>query len=104
MDEVVSKWKSGTGREPLISQMVSWETSDVSQRDYYIRKATEVCTLVCYMIAPNDGKQLFQEMASANREKLDDAAKADDLMIALMNAYKEATNRNMKTQILSLYA
>ena len=84
--------------------MDSWEKSDVSQREYYVRKATDDCTLVCDMIAPNDGKQLFQAMASANPEKLDDAAKADDVMIALMNAYKNATNRNTKTQILSLYA
>ena len=104
MDEIASKRKSGTRREPLMSQMDSWEKSDVSQRDCYIRKASEDCTLVCDMTAPNDGKQLFQAMASANPEKLDDPAKADDVMIALMNAYKNATNRSTQTQILSLYA
>ena len=41
-------------------------------------------------------------MRSTDLEKPDPIA--DDLVRTLMNAYKKATNRSTKTQILSLYA
>ena len=58
--------------------------------------------VVCDGIAPNDGKQLFEAMRSTDLENPDPIA--DDLVRTLMNAYKKATNRSTKTQILSLYA
>ena len=60
--------------------------------------------LVCEVIAPNDGKKLFQEMTCATPENLNIEAKVDDVTKSLINAYKNANNRNTKTQILSLYA
>ena len=54
------------------------------------------------VIAPNDGKKLFQEMKCATPENLN--IEVDDVTKSLINAYKNATNRNTKTQILSLYA
>ena len=86
--------------KPLTSQLDSWERSTVEKRQYYIQKATEDCMVVCDGIAPNDGKQLFEAMRSADLEKSDPIA--DDLVKTLMNAYKQATNRSTKTQILSL--
>lgn len=41
--------------------------------------------VVCDGIVPNDGKQLFEAMRSANLEKPDPIA--DDLVKTLMNAY-----------------
>ena len=58
--------------------------------------------LVCDGIAPNDGKRLFEAVKSADLARPD--AITDDFVKTLMNAYKKATNRSTKTQILSLYA
>ena len=100
MDEIASKVV--VERKPLTSQLDSWERSTAEQRHYYIQKATEDCMVVCDGIAPNDGKQLFEAMRSTDLEKPDPIA--NDLVRTLMNAYKKATNRSTKTQILSLYA
>ena len=100
MDEIASK--VAVERKPLTSQLDSWERSTAEKRQYYIQKATEDCMVVSDGIAPNDGKQLFEAMRSTDLEKPDPIA--DDLVRTLMNAYKKATNRSIKTQILSLYA
>ena len=62
--------------------------------------------LVCDVIAPNNGQQLFEAMASSNPVKLEYETRVDDLVKTLMNAYKNARNRNIntETQILSPYA
>ena len=100
MDEIASK--VAVERKPLTSQLDSWERSTAEKRQYYIQKATEDCMVVYDGIAPNDGKQLSEAMRSTDLEKSDPIA--DDLVRTLMNAYKKATNRRTKTQILSLYA
>ena len=76
----------------------------MKQQQHCIQKATEDCKLVCDVIAPNNGQQLFEAMASSSQGSLYDATRVDDLVGTLMNAYKNAENRNTKTQILSLYA
>ena len=58
--------------------------------------------LVCEVIAPNYGKVLFNAMATLG--EMDDVAEADDVLKALMSAYKNAKTKSTKTQILSLYA
>ena len=83
MDEIAGK--VAVERQPLKSQLDSWERSTVEQRQYYIQKATEDCMVVCDGIAPNDGKQLFEAMRSADLEKPDPIAV--DLVKTLMNAY-----------------
>ena len=100
MDETASK--VAVERKSLSSQLDSWERRTAEKRQYYIQKATEDCMVVCDGIAPNDGKQLFKAMRSTDLEKPDPIA--DDLVRTLMNAYKTATNRSLKTQILRLYA
>ena len=102
MAEIASKISSE--REPPTSQLESWDKSNVTQRQHYIQKATKDCMLVCEVIAPNDGKKLFQEMTCASLENLNIEAKVDYVTKSLINAYKNANNRNTKTQILSLYA
>ncbi|CAH3173327.1 unnamed protein product [Porites lobata] len=57
---------------------------------------------VCNVIAPGNGEELFESMMSVQRE-LFDGAVPDDLVV-LMTAYKNAKTRNLKKQILSLYA
>lgn len=102
MDEIARKIPSE--REPLTSQLECWEKSSAAEQQHMIQKATDDCMPVCNVIAPNDGKQLFQAMMSENREKPHDEAIVDDVVKVLMIAYKNAKNRNTKTQILSLYA
>ena len=102
MAEIASKISSE--RKPPTSQLESWDESNATQRQHYIQKATEDCMLVCEVIAPNDGKQLFQEMTCATPENLNIEAKVDYVTKSLINAYRNANNRNTKTQILSLYA
>ena len=86
-------------RQPLPSQLVSWEESSPAQRQFYIEKAVEDCMLVCNVIAPNDGKTLFHALLSPGGEK-DETAEADDLLKSLMTAYKNAKTKSIKTQIL----
>ena len=86
-------------RQPLPSQLVSWEESSPAQRQFYIEKAVEDCMLVCNVIAPNDGKTLFHALSSPGGEK-DETAEADDLLKSLMTTYKNAKTKSIKTQIL----
>ena len=78
MDEIATKILSP--REPLTSHLSSWENSTSAQRQYYIQKATEDCRLVCDVIAPNDGKQLFEAMTAGDQEKANDEAMVDDVL------------------------
>ncbi|CAH3133217.1 unnamed protein product [Pocillopora meandrina] len=86
-------------RQPLLSQLVSWEESSPAQRQFYIEKAVEDCMLVCNVIAPNDGETLFHALSSPGGEK-DETAEADDLLKSLMTAYKNAKTKSIKIQIL----
>ena len=53
------------------------------------------------MIAPNDGERLFNEMAQTISNNTN--GPTDDL-IALMSAYHNVQTKNVKLQILSIYA
>ena len=83
-------------RQPLPSQLVSWEESSPAQRQFYIEKAVEDCMLVCNVIAPNDGKTLFHALSSPGGKK-DETAEADDLLKSLTTAYKNAKTKSIKT-------
>ena len=88
--------------QPLTFQMsTTWEKSSPEEKEICIEKATEACSVICSVIAPKDGDQLFQAIqqpAAAGRE-----GPSDDL-IAFMSAYRDASTKNVKTQILSIYA
>ena len=61
-------------------------------------RASEACVFICKMIAPNDGEKLFKSLHSEAEPEV-----SSDL-INLMKAYAKAPTRNLRTQILSLYA
>ena len=89
----------------MIAQLdSSFKRTAEKNMQYCFQKAAEDCMFVCDGIAPNDGKRLFEAMKSADLARPD--AIVDDLVIVKpqMNAYKKATNRSTKTQILSLQA
>ena len=58
--------------------------------------------LVCSVIAPGSGEELFESMVSAQGVKCEGPI-PDDLVV-LMTAYKNGKTRNSRRQILSLYA
>ena len=62
-----------------------------------IEKATETCKVICEIIAPDASNELSQAM------KLTEPGISEDLE-GLMIAYQNAPTRNLKLQILSLYA
>ena len=88
--------------QPLTFQLsTTWEKSKPEEKELCIQKATEACNVICSVIAPKDSEKLFeaiQQPASAER-----LGPSDDL-IALMSAYRNAATKNLKTQILSIYA
>ena len=67
-----------------------------------VKKAEEDCLHVSSVIAPGNGEELFESMMSVQREIFDGSA-LDDLVV-LKTTYKNAKTRNLKKQILSLYA
>ena len=75
-----------------------WDETTQSEKDVCIQKASEACQVICEVIAPNAGKELFQAMNSTS-----DIHVLEELA-ALMTAYKTATTRNLNVQILSIYA
>lgn len=77
-----------------------WETITQEEKGLCIEKATEACKLICGIIAPNDSEKLFQ--ALPNRE-----ASMQDLsqnLLPLIVAFAQAPTKNLKIQILSIYA
>ena len=87
---------TGTGRvSPLTFQLKStWEEAKEHEKEICIDNATEACTLVCDIIAPKAGQQLFQACFTGT-SYLD--------LLPLMQAYSNAITSTLKTQILSLY-
>ena len=55
------------------------------------------------MIAPNNSEELFECITRSTAETVGDHPVSDEL-VGLMTAYKNVSTRNLKRQILSLYA
>ena len=64
-----------------------------------IKKADEVCQLMCNVIAPSDGDELFQAVLSQHKREF-----GDEGLQALVAAHRSAPSKRLKTQILSIYA
>ena len=58
---------------------------------------------MCSAIAPGSGEELFKSMAQSTQRETLDGSPPNDLVV-LMTAYKNAKTKNLKRQILSLYA
>ena len=57
---------------------------------------------VCNVIAPGNGEELFESMISVQRDI--SYGPAPNGLVVLMTAHRNAKTRNLKKQILSLYA
>jgi hypothetical protein len=104
MDELTGLVSPFTTREPLSSQLKSSlkQVSKVEQ-SRIVGKATEDCLFVCKVIAPNNSEELFERITRSTAETVDDHPISDEL-VGLMTAYKNTSTRDLKRQILSLYA
>jgi len=82
---------------PLMFQLkTSWDETSEQEKEVCIDKAIEAC-LVCDVIAPKAGPELFQSCVTAEKD-----THLSDL-VPLMESYSKASTKNVKTQILSLY-
>ena len=86
--------------EPLTFRLVSeWDNATASEKALCLEKVDEACLAVCSVIAPKDSERLLKAFHESTQEN----ACSDDLQ-ALVAAYKNAPSKNLKTQVLSLYA
>ena len=87
---------------PLTFQLsTTWEEAIPDERKTCLEKATKACEVICSVIAPKDGEKLFQAIHQPTANDLDEPT--EDL-IALLSAYRDAMTKNVKIQILSIYA
>ncbi|XP_078375768.1 uncharacterized protein LOC144659207 [Oculina patagonica] len=95
--------KTNVGKvSPLTFQLKStWDEATESEKQICIEKAMEGCSIVCEIIAPNAGDKILQSCVQLSDEETEHVS--GDL-VALMQAYKNAPTKNLKTQILSIYA
>ena len=98
--ESLNQVATNAGRaSPLMFQLkTSWDEASEQEKEVCIDKATEACSLVCDVIAPKAGPELFQSCVTPEKD-----THFSDLVL-LMEAYSIASTKNLKTQILSLYA
>ena len=87
---------------PLTFQLKSsWDEATEDEKQVRVEKAMEGCSIVCEIIAPKAGDELLKPCVQLS--DLETECASGD-WVALMQAYKNAPTRNLKTQILSLYA
>ncbi|KAL9960337.1 hypothetical protein ACROYT_G033784 [Oculina patagonica] len=83
--------------EQLTFRLASdWESASANEKALCEEKVDEACQAVCKVIAPNASDELLN--AYKNSSTLD---KGENALIA---AYRHAPTKNLKTQILSIYA
>ena len=86
---------------PLTRQTFNWTTASEKEKKSCIKRASEACTLVCNVITPNDGEKLLKSLPTKDHDQL--LQPSSDL-IALMSAFSKAPTKNLRIQILSIYA
>lgn len=88
-----------TAVEPLTFRLASeWDEATEKEKSLCIEQVGEACHAECAVIAPKDTDKLLQAFQESG-----EVACSSDLK-ALLTAYKNAPTRNIKTQILSIYA
>lgn len=91
--------KSNAEHTPLAFQLdVPWESASPEAKSKCVEKASEDCLLVCNIVAPESGAQLYEALTSQRGME-----PSSDLE-ALMIAYRNDKTSGLRTQILSMYA
>ena len=92
--------KSNAEHAPLAFLLdVRWESASPEAKSQSAEKASEDCLLVCNMIAPESGAQLYKALTSQRGME-----PSSDLEALMTKAYRNARTAGLKTQILSIYA
>ena len=87
---------AGMDKPPELSyQLSNLESATAMQKSECINTATDACKIICSIIAPNEGEKLFDSLPRVNSSKH---------LLPFVTAYVQAPSRNLKTQILSIYA
>ena len=74
-----------------------WDVASNMEKKECIEIASEACRLICSIIAPEAGEKLYTALSFTSGQDSQE-------LKALMTAYASAPTRNLKTQILSIYA
>ncbi|KAK3751919.1 hypothetical protein QZH41_007935 [Actinostola sp. cb2023] len=83
---------------PLTFQLQKgWDVASKMEKKECIEIASEACRLICSIIAPEAGEKLYTALSFTSGQDSQE-------LKALMTAYASAPTRNLKTQILSIYA
>ncbi|KAK3749008.1 hypothetical protein QZH41_000126 [Actinostola sp. cb2023] len=89
--------------EPLTSRLTTtWKNTSKSMQDESKERALQGCRVVCEVVAPKAAKELFDSVCRPMQRDEDNDVSGE--LAALMTAYRDAPSRNVKIQILSLYA
>ena len=82
--------------EPLTFRLTSnWEEATKTEKMLCKEKVDEAWRAVCSVIAPNASKELLEAFKLSSSPGID--------LTSLVTAYRNAPNRGLKTQILSIY-
>ena len=76
---------------------VPWENASPEEKSQRVEKAREDCHLVCNMIAPKKGAELYNALTYQYETE------PSPELEALWAAYRDAKTSSLRTQILSLY-
>ena len=87
--------------DPLESQVACWEGCTNAERSAVVQKTEKVCQLICDVVAPNNGEELFKEIVNQHQNRVETGGTG---LQALVTAYQNAPSESLKTQILSIYA
>ena len=89
--------------KPLESRLLktSWKDVSAAKQKEFRQKALEGCRVVCKVVAPHADDELFETICKPLDPSQSDVTPELEV---LMVAYRDAPSRNVKTQILSLYA
>lgn len=85
--------------EQLTFRLASdWESATANEKAFCEERVDEACQAVCKVIAPNASEELLNAYKTSSTLRLDKGENA------LTAAYRQAPTKNLKTQILSIYA
>ena len=76
-----------------------WEEATANEKALCLDHVEEACRAVCNVIAPRGSEELLQAFKTPAVNEV-----CSDDLTTLITAYKQASSKNLKTQILSIYA
>lgn len=85
---------------PLQSRTkTTWDDTSVTIKKEVQENVLQGCQIVCKVAAPNSSKEVFDSLF-----KVTETDSISEELVSLMTAYRDAPSKNVKLQILSIYA